>query len=93
MPCIKGQMKPMIKHKKVGKINSGNQRWIGRRTNEAFTLALDFLLKALPHFHKMTRLRGAKAPFSQNSTFASHRMADSFEGAGKAPAPYERCDG
>jgi hypothetical protein len=35
----------------------------------------------------MTRLRGAKAPFLQNSAFASHRMADSFEGAGKLPAP------
>jgi len=35
----------------------------------------------------MTRLCGAKVPFSQNSAFASHRMADSFEGAGKVPAP------
>jgi hypothetical protein len=43
-------MKPIIKHKKVGKINNGNQRWIGRRISAAFTFLLSLFLKALPHF-------------------------------------------
>ena len=37
MPCRKGQTKPMQKQANTGRMNSGNQRWMGRRISWLFT--------------------------------------------------------
>ena len=47
MPCRNGQIKPMIKQAKVGKMNNGNHRWIGRRIILEF-IAAGFFAKTDP---------------------------------------------
>ena len=46
---MKGQINPMIKQIKVGRMNTGNQRWIGRRIKRLLTIVPSFLflLKAI----------------------------------------------